>query len=150
MPTAKAEPVTARIRNEVNAVQRTYAGFLPRRVLANLTYIILRQTSMMQTGTLYSSLSRFRYSPPSEMMFMSLKAMMDSLKRKMAHTTAISHGRCGILVVLETRCSRLSMSPTRMVHQPKSSVVNAVEMACTASSELNSKPMRFAPAVPKR
>lgn len=49
MPTAKAEPVTARIRNEVNAVQRTYAGFLPRRVLANLTYIILRQTNMMQT-----------------------------------------------------------------------------------------------------
>lgn len=39
MPTAKAEPVTDRIRNEVNAVQRTYAGFLLRRVLANLTYI---------------------------------------------------------------------------------------------------------------
>lgn len=65
--------------------------------------------------------------------------MMDSLKRKMAHTTAISHGRCGILVVLETRCSRLSMSPTRMVHQPRSSVVNAVEMACEVPFEFWTK-----------
>ena len=53
---------------------------------------------MMQTGILYISLTRFLYNPPFDRMFMSLSAMIASLKRKMASTTAISHGMCGILM----------------------------------------------------
>ena len=56
---------------------------------------------MMQTGILYISLTRFLYNPPFDRPFMSLSAMMASLKRKMASTTAISHGMCGILMVPE-------------------------------------------------
>lgn len=86
---------------------------------------------MMQTGMLYSSLIMFLYNPPSEMMFMSLNAMMASLKRKMVQTTAISHLMRGMRVVPDNRCSRLRMLPTNMVPQPSNSVVNAVEHAWT-------------------
>lgn len=105
---------------------------------------------MMQTGILYISLTRFLYNPPFDRMFMSLSAMMASLKRKMASTTAISHGMCGILIEPEDRRSRLRILPTSIVPHPRSSVVNAVEMAWTARSELKIIPIKLAPAVPRR
>lgn len=101
---------------------------------------------MMQTGMLYSSLIMFLYNQPSEMMFMSLNAMMASLKRKMVQTTAISHLMRDMRVVPDNRCSRLRMLPINMVPQPSNSVVNAVEH----QSVLKNMPIRFAPAVPSR
>ena len=148
--TASVEPSMARLWKHMSADQRAYDGFPDSRILANLTYNILRQSRMMQTGMLYSSLIMFLYNPPSEMMFMSLNAMMASLKRKMVQTTAISHLMRGMRVVPDNRCSRLRMLPINMVPQPSNSVVNAVEHAWTTQSVLKNMPIRFAPAVPSR
>ena len=55
-----------------------------------------------------------------------------------------------ILMEPEDRRSRLRIFPTSIVPHPRSSVVNAVEMAWTARSELKIIPIKLAPAVPRR